>query len=212
MTRVSWRLVAAGLIAAGAIAGCGGSSDDEAKDGGDKPAETTAQAAADPAEAALEKVKNAPVPAKASAERKWARELCAAMADAGTPLAQPAINSSDADKAQRSLVRFLGQVGDQLGVQLQALKQVGAPPLKGTGADWERTVGGMTTVRTQMAAVERRMQRAKVENSKDLRKVMEQMGQQMSALSTYRGPVATLAIDPRIGPAVQAEPSCRKFI
>lgn len=211
MTGMSWKLVAAGVIAAGAIAGCGGSDDDKAEQGKDA-AQTTAQQAADPTAAALEKVAAAPPPKQGSPERAWARELCGAMTKAGTPLTQPAINSSNTTKAQRSLVRFLGQVNDQLGTQLQALKQVGAPPIKGADADWERTVGGMTTVRQQMSTVKQEMQQAKVDDSKDLKKLMEQMGQQMTALGTYRGPVASLAADPKIGPAVQAEASCRKFI
>lgn len=211
----TWKLALAGVIAAGAITGCGGSSDDDAaeKDGGTPTTATTAQAAANEQfEAALEKVRNAPVPKKGSPERVWAKKVCAAMTKAGTPLTQPAINSSDPVRAQRSLVRFLKQVNAQLGKQQAALEDVGAPPIKGTDADWSRTVAGMSTVRAQLRAVQREVAGKKVKDSAELKRVMEQMGKQMTALGTYRGPVATMAVDPRMGPAVQAEASCRKYI
>lgn len=212
----TWKLALAGVIAAGAITGCGGSSsDDDAakKDGGTPTTATAAQAAAnEQLEAALEKVRNAPVPKQGSPERAWAKQMCSAMSKAGTPLTQPAINSSDPVRAQRSLVRFLKQVNQQLGKQQDALEGVGAPPIKGTDADWTRTVGGMSTVRAQLTAVQREMAAKKVKSSAELKQAMEQMGEQMTALGTYRGPVATLAVDPRVGPAVQAESGCRKFI
>lgn len=210
------KLAVAAAIASMAIAGCGGSDDEKKDDAANPNSPAAATAAQEAAEANIEKaalkVEQAPKPAKGSDERQWARELCAAMADATTPVKQPKANSSDIQTVQRSFVRFFDQVGSQLGAQLKALEAIGAPPIKGSEADWQRTVGGMTTVQGQMEQVEKQMKAADLKNKQDLEAFMKGVGEQMQTLTTYRGPVATLALDPKIGPAVIAEPSCKKYI
>lgn len=211
---ITLRSAAAVLVAAGLLAGCGGGSDDDGAAKSDTPASTQAQGPASttatPQQLAAN-IKAGPKPKASSPERRWARSLCQNMAKASTPVKQPQSNSSDVVKAQRSLVRFFGQVEAQLGAQQQVMKAAGDPPIKGAEAEWQRAVGGMDTVRQQLQTIEKKLSSADLNSPQDLQNYMKSLGGQMQILTNYQNPIASLSSNPTVGPALAGEKSCARF-
>lgn len=212
---ITLRSAAAVLVAAGLLAGCGGGSDDDGAAKSDTPAaaqqqDQPASTTATPQQLAAN-IKAGPKPKSTSPERRWARSLCQNMAKASTPVKQPQSNSSNVVKAQRSLVRFFGQVEAQLGAQQQVMVAAGDPPLKGAEAEWQRAVGGMDTVREQLQTVEKKLAGADLKNPQDLQRYMKTLSGQMELLTNYQNPIAALSSNPTLGPALAAEKSCARF-
>lgn len=212
---ITLRSAAAVLAAAGLLAGCGGGSDDGSAKS-DTPAATQQQdqqpasTTATPQQLAAN-IKAGPKPKSTSPERRWARDLCQNMAKASTPVKQPQSNSSDVVKAQRSLVRFFGQVESQLGAQQQVMVAAGDPPIKGAEAEWQRAVGGMDAVREQLQSIEKKLSSADLNSPKDLQNYMKTLSGQMQILTNYQNPIASLSSNPTLGPALAAEKSCARF-
>lgn len=211
---ITLRSAAAVLAAAGLLAGCGGGSNDDGAAKSDTPAakqqDQPASTTATPQQLAAN-IKAGPKPKSTSPERRWARSLCQDMAKASTPVKQPQSNSSDVVKAQRSLVRFFGQVEAQLGAQQQVMVAAGDPPIKGAEAEWQRAVGGMDTVRDQLQTIEKKLSSADLKSPQDLQNYMKTLGGQMQILTNYQNPIASLSSNPTIGPALAAEKSCARF-
>lgn len=220
-TATSVKVGVAVALAACAMAGCGGSDDEPQQKAETVPAGTTIPQAASQAATTAEEKKEAEkkeaalakeVAAKDAPERAWAKKLCSAMTDAAKPLAPPNLSdSAGVETTQRSLVRFFSQARQQLGVQLETLEEVGAPPNGRASTEWQQATGGLETIRGQLRVVERSVKSAKLENKKDLEKFTADLGQQMEILSSYPGPIAILSPNPEIGPALQAEPGCQKL-
>ena len=127
------------------------------------------------------------------------------------PLSPPNLEAKNVQSVQNSLARFFSQAREQLGVQVKTLNGVGAPPNGRASTEWKQAVGGMETVRTQLGVVQRNVKVAKLKDQKALEKFTADLGDQMQALSNYPGPVAILSPNPEIGPAIQAEPRCKKL-
>lgn len=213
------RAAAAVLAATAALAGCGGSDEPEQKADA-APAGTTIPQAPSQVATTEEQKKEAKakeaalakeVSEKGSEERAWAKELCSAMSNASKPLTPPNVGADEVDTTQRSLTRFFSQAQDQLGVQIKTLESVGAPPNNRASTEWQQAVGGLKTIRQQLGVVQKSVAAAKLENQKDLETFTTDLGRQMEALSNYPGPIAILSPNPEIGPALQAEPGCRKL-
>lgn len=217
-TGTAVRAGAAMLLAAAALAGCGGSDDEPKADAA--PAGTTipqspSQMATTEEEKKEAKAKEAAlakeVSAKSSPERAWAKKLCTSMANASDPLTPPNLEADDVTTQQRSLARFFSQARSQLGVQIKTLNGVGAPPNGRASTEWKQAVGGLETIRQQLGVVQKSVVAAKPKTQKELEAFTTQLGEQMNALSNYPGPIAVLLPNPEIGPALQAEAGCRKF-
>lgn len=213
------KAAAAALLVAATFAGCGG-SDDDGEQADAAPAGTTIPQSPSQTATTEEEQKEAKakeqalakeISAKESPERAWAKKLCTAMAGAAKPLTPPNLEAPNVETTQQSLARFFTQAREQLGVQVETLEKVGAPPNDRASTEWQQAVGGMETIQQQLGVVQKSVKAAKLDNQKDLEEFTTDLGKQMDVLSNYPGPIAILTPNPEIGPAIQAEPRCRNL-
>lgn len=195
-TRSNMKMAAAALLATAALAGCGGSDDPEpVAPGAAAPTSTSGGQTAATTNADPQQV-------------SWAKQLCTAIASENKPITPPDVNGSSPDGTQKSLVTFFGSVVDQLGGQIETIEKVGPPPGASAKSEWEDATKELRKVRKDVAKLVRNIKAENPKNAKDVQSLLTNLGKQMSALSSYQGPIAELSKSKELGAALAAEPTC----
>jgi hypothetical protein len=172
------------------LAACG-SSDDEPT----TPAATAAAAVATPS-----------IDPKDAA---WAKEFCTALSADVKPLTPPDVQASSPGDTKDSLVAFFKSVSDQQEKQVAAMVKVGPPPNPEAAKAFAKARRELRTVRTSVDKLVVGLKAEDPKKPEDVTKLVAALGKQMKDFSGYPGPIADVAEDASIGPALKAEPSCK---
>lgn len=210
--RTNSKLVVAAFLAAVALAGCGSDSDSEPGSAATPPAAETKEQ--EPVAEVIPEPKQTPEEQKISktSKGKWAKEVCAAIAESTQPVTPPNITQNDPASIKASMEEFFGSVSRQLGGQRQALKDLDAPPAGGASVNaWNAAIDELADTKRQIDAIRKDLAETNVKSSTDVTNMMGAIGKQMQDITNYEGVVATLLNDDGIQKALLAEPDCRKI-
>ncbi|MDQ8046672.1 MAG: hypothetical protein AAGC46_18780 [Solirubrobacteraceae bacterium] len=202
--------VAAVLMTAVALGGCG--KKDDGDTGSTGTGSTPAVAQATTPTTGSTGTSGATGSSSDAAAAKWANQLCSTLVARAKPVQPPNVKGTTPEDTQQSLVTFFTTVVDTQGVQLDTLKTIGEPPVKGAVSDWKSAVKKLRTIRKRVAKVERGIKAAPANNQADLTKLMTNLAKESKTLASYNGPVSSLKTNKAIGPALQAEPACATLL
>lgn len=206
--RANAKLLAVALAATTAFAGCGSDDNTNTSNSGSGADASTPTSLAQAATAT-------PMPtspaesAGATDTQKWAKDVCAKLADATTAVKPPEVNPSTPKETKASLKAFFDQIAEQLDKQGSALKKVGPPPGPNGKAEYKKALAKLDEVQTAVERVAVSTKNASANNAAQMQELMTELGKQLQSLANYEGPISELMQTKSVGKQLSAEPACK---
>lgn len=146
--------------------------------------------------------------AKADPDIAWAGTVCKDVGTSGTQLTLPVLMAKEPRRTRDNIAAFLGELTARMGTLETALKSAGPPPSgNGTTAyrDTQRTLSGLTN---RLTVTRTKLTSTRVTTQASLTAALKGFGADVSAYSSYHGPVADLRADPLLRSAFDQAPEC----
>jgi hypothetical protein len=191
--RTTLNLAIIATVSSVALAGCGGGKDNASTA---TPAASAVATAVPATSLAAGAAPTTPGATTASSPKVvWANQLCTALTGKVKPVQPPTVASTSPSDTQKSLVTFLGSVIDAEKVQLDTLKQVGAPPGPSAKKDWKAATKRLRGIRSKLGKVQSELKATNPSNAKALQTEITALGSKLKILAT--------------GAVVTADPTCK---